>query len=135
MNMDLFNIWAVLAAAVVNFVIGGLWYSPGLFGKVWMQANGFSEDDLKKGSPALIFGVSFLFCLVMAANLGVFLADESTTMAFGVFAGVAAGLGWAAMGVGVVALFERRPWRYLLVNGGYLTVAFAAMGAILGAWR
>ncbi len=25
------NIWAVLAAAVANFVIGGLWYSPALF--------------------------------------------------------------------------------------------------------
>jgi hypothetical protein len=33
-----------------------------------------------------------------------------------------------------VALFERRPWAYLLVNGGYMVVAFVVMGAILGAW-
>jgi hypothetical protein len=32
-------------------------------------------------------------------------------------------------------LFERRPWSYLLINGGYMTVALVLMGAILGGWR
>ncbi|MDA1093576.1 MAG: DUF1761 domain-containing protein [Acidobacteria bacterium] len=129
------NLWAVLAAALANFLIGGMWYSPALFGKIWMRANGFGEEDLRRGSPAVIFGVSFLFCIVMAANLAAFLAGPETTFSFAVAAAVAAGLGWAAMGLGVVALFERRPWSCLLVNGGYLVVSFAAMGAILGAWR
>ena len=100
-----------------------------------MRANGFSDADLKKGSPAVIFGVSFVFCLLMSANLAGFLAGPSTTIGFAIAAGVAGGLGWAALGLGVVALFERRPWSYLLVNGGYLTVSFGVMGAILGAWR
>ncbi|MFT4767423.1 MAG: hypothetical protein ACI8RN_000549 [Glaciecola sp.] len=26
----------VVVAAVVGFVVGGLWYSPILFGKIWM---------------------------------------------------------------------------------------------------
>jgi len=129
------NVWAVLAAAAANFVIGGLWYSPAVMGKVWMRANGFTPADLEKGSPAVIFGVSFVFCLVMAANLAAFLADPSVTPAFAIGAGIAAGLGWAALGLGVVALFERRPWSYIVVNGGYLTISFAAMGAILGFWR
>ena len=129
------NFLAVVAAAAANFVIGGMWYSPALFGKAWMKANGFTDADLKKGSPAVIFGVSFIFCLIMAANLAAFLADPSTTIGFAVAAGVAAGLGWATLGLGVIALFERRPWSYILVNGGYLTVSFAVMGAILGAWR
>ena len=134
MEMDL-NIWAILVAALANFLIGGIWYSPVLFQGAWMRANGFSEDDLKKGSPAVIFGVSFLFCLIMSANLAAFLAGPDTTLGFAIAAGIAAGLGWAAAGLGVVALFERRPWRYILINGGFLTVSFTAMGAILGAWR
>lgn len=135
MNMQQINWWAILVAAVSNFLIGGMWYSPALFGKVWMRANGFTEADLRRGSPAVIFGVSFVFCLIMAANLAAFLADPSTTVGFAVAAGVAAGLGWAALGLGVVALFERRPWSYIVVNGGYLTVSFAVMGLILGLWR
>lgn len=100
-----------------------------------MRANGLTEEDLKNGSPALIFGLSFVFCLVMAGNLAGFLSGPDTTVGFAVAAGVAAGLGWATMGLGVIALFERRSMSYLLVNGGYLTVSFAVMGAILGAWR
>jgi hypothetical protein len=129
------NIGAVLVAAVVNFVIGGLWYSPALFYKPWMRANGFTDDDVRKGSPAVIFGVSFVFCLIMAANLAAFLSGPETTVSWAVGAGVLAGLGWAAPGLGVVALFERRPWSYILINGGYLTVSFAAMGLVLGLWR
>ncbi len=100
-----------------------------------MRANGFTEEDVKKGSPAMIFGVSFVFCLIMAANLAAFLAGPQTTLAWAVTAGILAGLGWAALGLGVIALFERRPWSYILINGGYLTVSFGVMGLILGLWR
>jgi hypothetical protein len=39
------------------------------------------------------------------------------------------------MGIGIISLFERKPWSYVLINGGYLTVALTLMGLILGAWR
>lgn len=129
------NPWAVLAAALVNFVIGGLWYSPLLLGKAWMKANGFTESDLRRGSPAVIFGISFVLCLLMAGNLAAFLGGPDVDLGFAVAASAAAGLGWAAFGLAVVALFERRGAAYILINGGYLTVSFVAMGLILGAWR
>jgi hypothetical protein len=79
--------------------------------------------------------LSFLFSLVMAVNLAFFLADPKTTAAFGATAGFLAGFGWAALGLAIVALFEQRPWKYSLINGGYLTMALTLMGLILGAWR
>jgi hypothetical protein len=133
--MENINWPAVIAAAVACFVIGGLWYSPVLFGPAWMRANSFTEQDLKRGSPVTIFGLAFVFSLLMATNLAAFLGGSEVTLQFALAASVAAGLGWAALGLGTVALFERRPWSYTLINGGYLTVAFAAMGLILGSWR
>ena len=50
-------------------------------------------------------------------------------------AGFLAGAGWVAAGIGIVALFEHRSWKYVAINGGYLTVALTVMGAILGGWR
>lgn len=32
---------AVLAAATATMVLGALWYSPLLFGKLWVKAHGF----------------------------------------------------------------------------------------------
>jgi hypothetical protein len=37
------NVWAVLAATASSFVLGGLWYSPLLFGRPWNRANGSPE--------------------------------------------------------------------------------------------
>lgn len=39
------------------------------------------------------------------------------------------------MGIGIICLFERKPWSYVLINGGFLTVGLTVMGLILGAWR
>jgi hypothetical protein len=132
MSLDHLNLWAILAATVSAFLIGGLWYSPVLFGRAWERANGFSESP--QASPK-VFAISFLLILVMAVNLAMFLNDAKTTAAWGAIAGFLAGFGWAAMGLGVVALFERRSWKYSMINGGYLTVALTLMGLILGAWR
>lgn len=129
------NWLAVVAAAVSAFVIGGLWYSPLLFVKPWLRANGFAEADVEKGSPAVIYGVSFVLTLLMAVNLAAFLGRPDTTLAWGATAGALTGAGWVLPGIGVVALFERRPFLYTLVNGGYWAVALTVMGAIIGGWR
>ncbi len=79
--------------------------------------------------------VAFVFTLVMSANLAMFLNDAKTNLVWGATAGLLAGFGWVTMGIGIVSIFERKPWSYVLVNGGYLTVALVVMGAILGGWR
>jgi len=134
MNLQTLNPWAILAATLSAFVIGGLWFSPLLFGAVWRKANGFGADE-PKTSPVKVFGISLILSFVMAFNLAMFLNDPKTNLAWGATAGFLAGFGWVAMGVAMVALFERRPWTWIFVNGGYLTVALVAMGAILGGWR
>lgn len=129
------NWLAVLAAAVSTFVLGGLWYSPALFGRAWMSVNQFSQADLAKSNMGKIFGLAFVFAVVMAANLAAFLAEPKTNASWGATAGFLAGFGWVALGIATISLFERRSLRYVLINGGYMTVAFVLMGLIIGAWR
>jgi hypothetical protein len=131
MNSHL-NYGAILAAAASMFALGGLWYK--MFSAPWMKANGF-QDRPPVANTAKIFGISFLFSLVMAFNLAKFLDNPTTTAAWGATAGFLAGFGWCFMGIGIICLFERKPWSYVLINGGFLTVALTLMGLILGAWR
>ena len=135
MDFSTLNYLAVLAAAVSTFLLGGLWYSPMLFGKAWMRANSFTDADLQTFSKARMFGWSFVFALVMALNLAMFLADPGTNVTWGMAAGALAGLGWVAMGIAIIGVFENRSWAYIAINGGYMTLAFIIMGAIIGAWR
>lgn len=129
------NWLAVLAAAASTFLVGGLWYSRLLFGRAWMSVNKLNEADLAQSNMIKIFGLSLIFAVIMAANLAAFLAEPKTTASWGATAGFLAGFGWVTLAIATIALFERRPWRYVLINGGYMTVSFVLMGLIIGAWR
>jgi len=129
------NWLAVLAAAISTFVLGGLWYSPALFGRAWMSVNQLNQEDLAKSNMAKIFSLAFVFALVMAINLAAFLAEPKTNASWGATAGFLAGFGWVTLGIATISLFERRSLKYVLINGGYMTVSFVLMGLILGAWR
>lgn len=128
------NYWAILVAALSTFMIGGLWYSPALFGKAWMRENGFTEESLKNANMAKIFGLSFLLGLVAAINLAMFLGP-GIGVGMGAAYGLAAGFGWVAMFLGTNYLFERKSFTLFLINAGYSTVALTVMGAIIGAWQ
>lgn len=129
-----FHYPAVIAAAAVCFAIGGLWYSPILFARAWMREAGLTEDETRRANLAKVFGLSALANLVMAFNLAAFLGTQAS-VGFGLAAGLAAGLGWVAMSLGVIYLFEQRSLKLWLINSGYQVVAYTAMGGILGAWK
>lgn len=129
-----FNYAAVFVAALSSFLIGGLWYSPILFARAWMAAAGLSEAQTQQANMVRVFGFAGLASLVMAFNLAAFLGAKAT-LQFGLFAGFATGLGWVAMSLGVIYLFEQRPLKLWLINSGYQIVAYTVMGAILGAWH
>ena len=50
-------------------------------------------------------------------------------------AGFSAGLCWVAASFGINYLFERRPLKLWLINGGYHTLQFTFFGLILGAMQ
>ena len=133
--MPAVNWLAVIVAAIAMFGLGAIWYSPVLFIKPWAKAAGLEIDYANRGNFGVILGTSFVLTLIMAANLAFFLAGPGTTLGFAIGASIAAGLGWATLGLWVISLFERRPFSYVLINGGYLTLGFALMGLILGLWR
>lgn len=129
------NHLAVFVCALANLALGALWYSPLLFYRGWLQETGLSEEQLAKTNPLKTYGLTFLLALVMSYNLAFFLGDGNTTPAWGATAGFLAGFGWAAMIFTVIALFEHRSPRYILINGGFITVYFTLIGLILGLWQ
>ena len=132
--MPEFNIWAVLLAAVASFMLGGLWYSPLLFGRAWQRETGLTDEQLAKGNMGLIFGLAFVLCLIAAFVFAMFLGPRPS-MALGFGAGFSAGLCWVASSFGVNYLFERKSVKLFLINGGYHTLQFTLYGLILGLWH
>jgi len=128
------NPLAIAAAAALAFLIGAVWYSPLLFARRWQKLAGLSDEQLKGGGMARIFGLTFVCELVMAANLAAFLGGKAT-VGFGLAAGAATGIGWVAMCFAVNDLFERRPLALWLINAGYHAVSLTLMGGLLAWWK
>lgn len=128
--MPEFSVWGVLAAAAASFVLGGIWYSPLMFGKAWQRESGVSDEQLKNGNMGLIFGLAFLLCVVAAFVFAMFLGPRPS-LALGLGAGFSAGLCWVGASFGINYLFERRSFRLFLINAGYHTLQFTLIGLIL----
>lgn len=134
MEFPVINYWAVLVSALATFLIGSVWYSPLLFAKVWMEELGFTKEGMSNDKMVKIFSISFLLMLIIAFNLAGFIGPESDWL-FGMTAGALAGIGWVGAAMGVNYLFERKSFRFWLINAGYMAVSFTLMGAIIGAWH
>lgn len=129
-----FHFPAILVATLSAFGLGAVWYSPSVFGRIWMREAGFTEKTLRaKGGTARVMGGAFALELLMAFNLSALLGATST-VGSGLLVGAVAGFGWVAASYGVTYLFERRTLRIFLINAGYHAFALTIMGAILGAW-
>ncbi|MEO6730368.1 MAG: DUF1761 domain-containing protein [Ferruginibacter sp.] len=144
MDMSSINWLAVLVAGVSAFVLGGVWYSPALFGNAWMAENKLDIQKIKQGNMLKIYGIAFILSLIMAANLAMFLADgpatcpagcvQKTDVTWGAIAGFLAGI-WVFCAVAMHGLFEHRSWKLICINGFYSLVGLTLMGAIIGLWR
>ncbi len=130
--MATLNWLAVIVAALAGFAIGGVWYGP-LFGKVWMQESGMTEEKMKSSNMVRTYGGTLVLNLIAAFSLAMFIGKGDLN--FGLFAGFMTGFTFVSMALGVTYLFEHRTLKLWLVNAGYQTVIFTVMGAILGAWH
>lgn len=125
------NYWAVLLAAVSSFMLGGLWYSPALFGNAWNTENGGVKQT---GHPAKVFGVSFVFSLI-AATCFAYLLGAAPPLDAALRTGALVGLGFVAASFGINYQFAQRSFKLWLIDGGYHAVQFVLFGLVLGLWH
>jgi hypothetical protein len=130
---------AVLVATVVHFILGGLWYSPLLFGNKFLQIIAWTPQQLAQmeaQSHAKELIVAFISSLVLVYILAHFVQYTKATNAMaGIQTAFWLWLGFIATSNIATVLFELRPLGLYLINVSYQLVACALAGAILAVWR
>ena len=157
------NFLALLVAALSTLVVGFVWYNPKVFGTIWMNESGITEEKMKGANMAMIFGMAVVYAFFISfilqmltihqfGALGMIGGDPSVakpsyeafmsdygdafrTFKHGALHGFMTGLFLAIPIIGTNALFERRSWKYTLVSGGFWVVCFMIMGGIICAWK
>lgn len=129
------NMLAVVLCAVAAMAIGFVWYGP-VFGKAWMAEWGMTEESAKDANMAKIFGGFIALNLFAAYILGHVLATYGgPALATSTMIGFGTGLGFVATAIGGNYLFARRSLKLFLIDAGYWTLTYTAMGAVFGALR
>ena len=128
------NILAVVVAAALSFLLGGLWYSPKLFGNIWNREAGRGPKMDRGGHPAKVFGLSFIFALIAAYAFAVWLGPFPELKS-AVLHGLVAGFCFVAACFGINYQFANRSTLMWAIDGGYHTVQFALFGLVLGLWH
>lgn len=131
-RFELVNWYSIFVAALSGFLIGALWYGP-ICGKAWSRLSGVARDAVSRIGPVATFGGAYVLNLIAAT--GIALQNGSHTgIAFALHIGLMGAVFFIAPALGVIYLFEQRPFLHWLVNAGYQVVNFSVMGAIIGAW-
>ncbi|MCJ8209845.1 DUF1761 domain-containing protein [Mucilaginibacter sp. RS28] len=129
-----FNWLAVLIAALSAFFVGGLWFSPILFGNIWLKESGLTREIVATGNKGKIFGMTAVFSFIMAVMLNTFISGMHADLHMSTMIGVHAGM-ISFSAIAINSLFELKSWKYIFINGGYTLISLILMGLIIGAWK
>jgi hypothetical protein len=131
-----FNHWAVLVSAVIQWILGAIWYSPALFAKPWMAALGITPDPSKKNTMIAGMIMSFIGSLVLSfVLLHVILWSGAGTTGTGALVGFIMWLGFIAAPTAAQNIYEGRAFRLFAINTGYWFVGMVITGAMLAIWK
>jgi len=156
-----FNIYAVLVSTLVTLLVGFVWYNPKVFGTIWMNETGMTEEKAKQSNMLKVFVLTLIFSFMLAfilptivnhqmGALGLFNGDFKDpgyvelmkthgdvfrSFKHGALHGFFAGLFIAFPISAINALFEQKSWKYILVTAGYWIVSMTIMGAIICGWK
>jgi Protein of unknown function (DUF1761) len=163
-----FNWYVSFIASIIPIMVGFIWYHPRVFGKAWLKSIKLTEEDLKGRKMLLVFGLCYLFSLMLSFALmpmvihqmhmySVFANDLTMkdpnsatslyvknffdlygtnfrTFKHGAFHGALSSLFFALPIIGIIALFEKKSFKYVAIHTGYWLVTLALMGGVICNW-
>lgn len=132
------NYLAVVVATVAAFGLGGIWYSPLLFAKMWVAAHGYTEEQVKamQKSAGKAYGVSLVCQWLIALAIAVLVGylhlvnlSQGLKLSMLIWVGFAFPLGLMAN------MFTEKRITVFFIDTGYQLVYLLIMGAIITLWQ
>jgi len=128
------NYLAVIAAALAQFALGFLWYSPMMFAESWLKDTGFREAKKKSMDMKLSVPISIVLYFFLSLALAMLLASYSE-ISSAVNMAVIIGVFFVGALMAIHHLYERRSLRLFIINAGYNVFSLLLAAIILTAWK
>ena len=138
MNTIEVNYLAILLAGLGAQLIGFLWYSPILFGNVWVKLKGYTPTEFKKEQAKM--GKFFLATFILSLLTGIVLSHVITlTVAYleqpllmtGLMSAFQMWLAFIMPTQLSATIFGNKNFKLFAIDTGYQLVAILLMGFII----
>lgn len=128
------NWLSIIVATIVYFILGALWYSPVLFGNIWMKLRDLDPDTMEQPNP-IIYLYSFILQFIGVISLALFITALGIDSAGnGALIGFGAGAGFVFSLAGTTGIFTDIPMKLHFLDNGYHVAGLIIAGFILGVW-
>jgi hypothetical protein len=128
------NFWAVLGAAIANYVFAAIWYGL-IFNKVWQKLTGITDMKPAPVNILLVFIGSLVMSYVLYHSIA--FGDAYVKMS-GIGGGLMGGffgwLGYIAPVTLCTKLYEKKPWGLWILDNAFWLLSLLLMGSILSIW-
>ena len=134
-NLYAINWCSILVAGSAGYALGALWYSPLLFGNLWMKIQGFEKEDLKEGCTKAMI-ITFFTTMLTAFVLEAVIATWGITfVGHAVPLTILFGLFLYSGNVLSDYLYSRKPMKLFWIVAMYRVVMILVMSIILILWQ
>ena len=126
----------ILIGAVIQMVLGALWYSPLLFGKTWMKWMGYTDKSMEKakaGGMAKYYLAAFVGAVLTSFVLvRIIILIGAVSLSGGMVTALLLWLGFAVPLLLSSVLWEKKPFKVYLLNIAHYLVSFVVVGGMAG---
>lgn len=134
-NFNDLNWLAIVAATASLMALSSVWYMKPVFGKMWMEEVGMTDEKMKANATPMLFIGVILTGLISAVAMALLINNIGGGVVEGLVVGAVAGFAIAAMAEVPHYRFAGQSMRLMLINTSQTAATLTVMGLILGAWR
>ncbi len=117
--------------AVLYMVLSAVWYMPKVFGNMWMDGEGLTEEDLQRGGTPVLYVITFAMALISNVVIALLLTNIGGGLVNGLVIGLMLGLGIAAMAIAPHYMFANKS-RLVWIQAGHAAVLITVSGVVIG---
>jgi len=130
------NHLAVLAAIIMQFVLGFLWYGP-LFGEAWMNLVGLDIESIMADPAGAEEWITNIFSAVVSMYVLAWLFTKLNvnTLLTGLYYGFIIGFSFVLLSTMTSNMFAKEAYGLAWITAGFTTSGLMLGGVILGAWK
>lgn len=126
---------AVIVAVIANMARGFVWYHRKVFGTMWMEDVGMTDEKMKSANMLATMGGGTVLVTVATIALALVIGNIGGGLEEGLVVGAIVGFGIAAAYAIPHYIFAQRPNRLAIIDAANTGVAITLAGLIIGAFN